>query len=440
LSIAVTPSGKFAYTANATDFTGGPGTVSAYALNAATGVLTPVEGSPFLTGASPQGVVVAPSGKYLYVSNALSNDVSEYSINTTTGALTKLSTSPVAAGDGPFGLVMHPSGRFLFAVNLISDSVSGYSINATTGDLTPVPGSPFTTGVAPQLAAVTPLGRFLYVSNFGSESVSAYSINATTGVLSPVAGSPFPTPGGSECVTVLSSGKFAYVANSLSGNVSGYEIDPMTGALTQVPGSPFGVANQPSFVAEDPSDQFLYVADRGDNVLRDFSIDADTGALSAFEVYGLSTGSGPTSIAFSTPAVSTACGATNITKEINLYPSALVGVPPLENFWAQTITLTNSSAEAIPGPINLVMAGLPRTGGSCSDAHSSNPTCNVYPTPPLTYCFSKAGSSLLTLSDGGLAPGQQIKVQPTFLPGPVTGSTPQGFTYTGIVLSGTPNK
>jgi hypothetical protein len=151
-------------------------------------------------------------------------------------------------------------------------------------------------------------------------------------------------------------------------------------------------------------------------------------------------GSLPSAIAFSTPAVSSACGATNITKEVSLYLGPLVGVPPLDNFWLQTILVTNTSAETIPGPINLVMVGLPRTGAPCTDAHNPNPTCNAYPTPPLTFCFSQAGSSLITLSDGGLAPGQQIKVQPQFLPGPVTGSTPQGFSYQGILLSGTPNK
>jgi 6-phosphogluconolactonase len=54
-SVAVDPSGKFAYVANA-----GDNTVSGYTINPATGALTAIAGSPFAEGAEPFSVAVDP--------------------------------------------------------------------------------------------------------------------------------------------------------------------------------------------------------------------------------------------------------------------------------------------------------------------------------------------------------------------------------------------
>jgi 6-phosphogluconolactonase len=100
--VAVDPSGKFAYVANA-----GDNTVSGYTINSATGALTAIAGSPFASGGSgPLSVAVDPSGKFAYVVNGSVTDfagvnVSGYTINSTTGALTAIAGSPFAAGSGP---------------------------------------------------------------------------------------------------------------------------------------------------------------------------------------------------------------------------------------------------------------------------------------------------------------------------------------------------
>ncbi|NNM69475.1 MAG: beta-propeller fold lactonase family protein [Gallionella sp.] len=75
--------------------------VSAYTLNATSGALTPVAGSPFAAGAQPNSVTVDPSGKFAYVANAGGNNVSAYTLNATSGALTPVVGSPFAAGGGP---------------------------------------------------------------------------------------------------------------------------------------------------------------------------------------------------------------------------------------------------------------------------------------------------------------------------------------------------
>ncbi|MGO9038589.1 MAG: beta-propeller fold lactonase family protein, partial [Steroidobacteraceae bacterium] len=53
-SVAVDPTGMFAYVANA-----GSDTVSVYAIDATTGELSPIGGSPFVTGTSPAAIAIS---------------------------------------------------------------------------------------------------------------------------------------------------------------------------------------------------------------------------------------------------------------------------------------------------------------------------------------------------------------------------------------------
>src|SRR5258708_10147190 len=76
----------------------GPGNVSAYTINATTGVLTPVAGSPFPAGTGPLSVTVNPTGKFAYVANFNSNNVLAYTIYGATGALTPVACSPSPPG------------------------------------------------------------------------------------------------------------------------------------------------------------------------------------------------------------------------------------------------------------------------------------------------------------------------------------------------------
>src|SRR5258708_22357174 len=109
-SVTVDPAGRFAYVANQVSFPL-PGNVPAFAIDGTTGALTPVAGSPFLAGTRPSSVAVDPTGPFAYVANFSSNHVSAYTIAGTTGALTPMvrppfparSASPPAATVAPPG-------------------------------------------------------------------------------------------------------------------------------------------------------------------------------------------------------------------------------------------------------------------------------------------------------------------------------------------------
>jgi 6-phosphogluconolactonase len=284
-SVAVDPSGKFAYVATRclSNVSCLNGTVSAYTIDGTMGALALIAGSTLTAGTIPDSVVVDPSGKFVYLTNNCvgvipscdgNGTVSAYTIDKTTGALTQVPGSPFAAGANTFSVAVDPSSKFAYVANVCtnlspgcvgSGTVSAYTIDSTTGALTLVLGSPFAAGNQTSSVAVDPSGKYSYAANdFGT--ISAYTIDSTTGALTPIPGSPFAASGITPVsVGVDPSGKFAYVANYCGvglcsqGTVSAYTINATTGALTAAPGSPLAAGTAPNTVAVDPSGKFVYV-------------------------------------------------------------------------------------------------------------------------------------------------------------------------------------
>ena len=310
----VTYTPKFAYSAN-----WGSNDISAYTINAGSGALTQVNcgggaacnGANFRAGTTPFSVTVDPAGRFAYVPNQGDSAVSAYRIDATTGVLTQINCGGGAgcnganfrAGSAPLSITIDPSGRFAYAANNASNFNSAYAIDATTGALTSIGTTNLTLTLDyPYSVTVDPTGRFAYVANSGSADVSAYTINATTGALTQI-----NCGGGAGCngakfaaglyaisVTVDPSGRFAYVANAGSNNVSAYTINGVTGALAAVPGSSTGAV--PYAVAVDPAGRFAYVANQGDSTVSAYSIDATTGALTSIGPAVAAGGTGPRSV------------------------------------------------------------------------------------------------------------------------------------------------
>ena len=206
--MAFHPSGKFIYVAD------GGSHVSAFTIDTATGALTVMAGSPFEVEYHTRSVAVDPSGKFAYVTMSLypdSNGISAFSIDPSSGALTEVAGSPFAALDGPLSIAIDPSGKFAYVANYDSDNVSAFTIDAATGVLAEVPGSPFATQDDPTSIAMYPTGKFVYVVNAGSDSISVFAIDQATGALAEVPGSPFVAGDNLSSITVDPSGMFAYL-------------------------------------------------------------------------------------------------------------------------------------------------------------------------------------------------------------------------------------
>ncbi|MGA8534083.1 MAG: beta-propeller fold lactonase family protein [Candidatus Tumulicola sp.] len=271
---------QFAYVANF-----GSNDVSAFSVDATSGALTPVAGSPFKAGTAPYGIAIDATGEFAYVANLGSNNVSAYVIDATSGALKKVKGSPFATGTNPLSVAVDQTGKFAYVANNGSKNVSAYAIDATSGALTPVNGSPFKAGLRPYAVAVDPSSKFAYVVNVDSNNVSAYTIDVASGALTPVKGSPFSTGISPVGVTVHPSGKFVYVATYGSDNLDGYAIDAATGALRPLEGSPFADPDSgPAGVVVVPGGGVAYVPDsaefgRSDSFVAAYSIDTTRGTL-----------------------------------------------------------------------------------------------------------------------------------------------------------------
>jgi 6-phosphogluconolactonase len=228
-ALAVEGTGHFLYVAS-------PSGVLGASINASNGALTTIPGSPFaLTTTTPVALVSNPAGTFLYASTA--TQVVVLSINPATGALTTVGTTPpFALSATGKGLAMDPKDRFLFAAT--SDGLDGYAINSATGTLTPLAGSPFYQGAGGVALGFDGTGRFLYAPQIGTHLDWGFAVDATTGNLTPLAGSPYLcTP---ECTGVAAdtSGRYLYTISegTFVGAVLAYKIDPATGELTYING------------------------------------------------------------------------------------------------------------------------------------------------------------------------------------------------------------
>jgi 6-phosphogluconolactonase (cycloisomerase 2 family) len=175
--------------------------IAGFSVSATDGSLTPVSGSPFSTGFFPNKIAIDPAGKFLYATipssfMGTSTSVYAYTIDAASGALTAVPGSPFTTGENPVSAAVDVSGRFLFVANGANtangNSVSAFSIDSNTGALTAVPGSPFAASPFPGFVATDPSGQYVYVGLGSSSGIAAFVMNQSTGALTPMPGSPFP--------------------------------------------------------------------------------------------------------------------------------------------------------------------------------------------------------------------------------------------------------
>jgi 6-phosphogluconolactonase (cycloisomerase 2 family) len=319
-AVVYTP--KFAYATNQADKT-----ISEWTINAATGALTAVAGSPLADTHGPQLIAATPTGAFVYTGNA-DNSISEYSVNASTGALTLIAGSPITGFGSVSALVVDPTSSFMLVLDSTNQVLDSYTINATTGALTFLASSPTPTTTS-QTVALDPTGTLAIVTSL--ISVDYYKVN--NGALSPLksnSGTNFPLsaavdqssqyvfvaelngnvvvtyalPSGTQLSSAVTgnnpravlaepSGKYVYVANAGDGTISAYGLNNATGALTQI-GSAFAAAAGTDALSTSNDGKYLYATNNTAGTISIFTINADGTLTSA----GTATaGTFPTSIA-----------------------------------------------------------------------------------------------------------------------------------------------
>ncbi len=236
------------------------------------------------------------STEYLFVTHGTDTGISVFRVDANSGTLAEVSGSPFAVVSAahrqavcqsggscdsvPRPLAASPTGKFLYVIDPDKNGVRAFQINAATGALSSISNLAFDTGDGPQDIQVDPTGRFLYVDTISPQAIAAFAIDANSGGLQSVVNSPFGT---SELPFLIAATNCCVYSSSTDqpGGVLAYRIDAGTGALSLINGSPFGAGQSTIAVAANASGDFVFAIDNTRNLLLTFRADSATGALSA---------------------------------------------------------------------------------------------------------------------------------------------------------------
>jgi 6-phosphogluconolactonase len=304
--LSLDPSGQYLYAVNeVSDFEGGVGSVSAFAVNRSDG------GLRFLNAVSSQGagpayLSVDSSGKYVFVANYLGASVAVLPV-LPTGALASASdirndigsvghAQPTNAPPGSFALSGHdaphahmiqadPGNRFVLQTDLGQDRIYVYNFDGSDGKLTPIAGVPFVSlpaGDGPRHFSFHPNGRWLYSIQEEASTLVFFRFDPTTGSLSPqqtVSTLPTGFKGSNFTSEVMVSpdGRFLYAANRLHDTIAVFSISA-DGNLRRV-SETSTQGDYPRHFQIDPSGSFLYACNQRSDNVTSFRINRSTGML-----------------------------------------------------------------------------------------------------------------------------------------------------------------
>jgi 6-phosphogluconolactonase len=305
------PRGRFAY---ALSF-GTPtrrGAIAGFSIDASTGVLTSVSGSPSETDFGSGNFSLTPSGDFLFVANRASaragdppgpGSISAFKLDRGTGGLTRIAGID-ALQPAPFTVSVDPGGRYLYAAGLTGDRIHAYRIDAA-GALKPLAhGAVIRAGRKPSSielfvspAVATPavfVAKSVYMADAPAREVTSFSVDAATGLLQR-SGSIVSAALSPRALAPSADGRFLHSAE-LAGSATTFAIDSTTATLTEIDGGTIAAGSRPVAIAADASNRFVYVANNNDSTVAVYRRDRDSGQLSA-NGNPIPTVSAPTSMA-----------------------------------------------------------------------------------------------------------------------------------------------
>jgi 6-phosphogluconolactonase len=262
--------GRFLYVCNRDT-----SSIAVFAINAASGALTPIAGSPFQIVDLPFGIAMHPDGRTALVTSVADNAVFMLRLDPSTGVPSRLA-GPFAAGSAPGAVVLNAAGTLAFVANQFSRSVSVYAVDTVNAKLVPVSGSPFdTAGDWVYQLALHPAESMLFAVNYDSGTVTAFTVGAG-GALARVVNTPLAAGIQPYGVIVDATGRHLYVAAGGSGQIDGFDIDVARRTLAPMAGGPFDSGGTHGLVI-DPNRRVAIVADFGGDAITTLTPDANGG-------------------------------------------------------------------------------------------------------------------------------------------------------------------
>jgi len=272
------------------------GAVSAYVVNQANGMLTPLNTLVPTNGQDTTHLSVQPSGHYLFAASYTSGNFQVFPIlaDGSIGAMTDNFQS-VGNGTGPnparqegphaHQILTDLDGNHVFGVDLGADKVNVWNLDSGTGKLiaNTVPFAPIASGSGPRHMAFHPDRQHAYVLSELASSVTvldydpvraAFIWQQTISTLPP----DFSGTNTTAEIRVHPSGRFLYNTNRGHNSVTIFEIEPETGEL-EVIGWESTRGEWPRGMNLDPSGSFLYAANQNTDNIAVFRIDPASGKL-----------------------------------------------------------------------------------------------------------------------------------------------------------------
>ena len=274
-------------------FEGRPsGTVSAFAVDAATGKLRLLN-RQLTHGTDPCHVVVDRRRSHVFVANFMSGSVCVLPVRAD-GSLGEASDFVQHVGSGidparqkgphAHAVTLDASDRFAFVPDLGLDRLMTYRFDSQRGMLEPhaAPWIKMKPGAGPRHLAFHPGGRFAYLVNELDSTVAALSYDAAGafGHLQTVATIPDGVDVASTCadIQMSPSGTFVYTSNRGHDSIVVHRIDPRAGTLGYVSHAST-LGRTPRSFGIEPGGRFLVAANQDSDTIVSFRIDPDSGEL-----------------------------------------------------------------------------------------------------------------------------------------------------------------
>jgi 6-phosphogluconolactonase len=175
----------------------------------------------------PRHFVTSPDNRFLYLLSELQGTVTTFALDGETGLLTEVSSACGLAPDSKLGpglprlpvggphappprnvdndiwaadIHMTPNGKFLYVSERTSSTLGAFSVDASNGKLTYLSSTP--TERQPRGFAIDAGGRFLVASGEKSATISVYAIDPDNGALEPIG--KYPVGKGANWVEIVS--------------------------------------------------------------------------------------------------------------------------------------------------------------------------------------------------------------------------------------------
>ena len=159
-----------------------------FRLDGAKGVLVPADPPSVKTraGAGPRHAAFHPRLPYTFVINELDSTIATYRL-ADSGVLDPLQILPsipaTFTGDNTgAAIVVAPSGRYVYVSNRGHDSIGVFRVDESTGLLSPVAWES-TTGPTPRFIGLDPAGTRLFAANQRGDTIVEFDVDQTTGAI-----------------------------------------------------------------------------------------------------------------------------------------------------------------------------------------------------------------------------------------------------------------